>query len=285
MDVENYDGGRLGEERINFFRAFGFLTFRQMLTTDEMETLGIEFKQAMADQYADRAYDPSSEEERVRRQWSLMMEADTPFHASLLEDPRFHGLARQLYGDDVIGIKVQCNRFGGHTPWHRDTYTVQRGGVKLLMYHQAADRTNGALRLIPLTHLIGDNYLFAEKLRRLPVEQVPCHFLDTRPGDVLAFDMRLWHGSTGGQERSESSLTYYNNPKSEEEEEALRLRAWTNLSILTQEFGGKRQYFYSRDWLENRDGSPSRARWIARLREVGYFDAPGVIEPDGGGTG
>ena len=23
-----------------------------------------------------------------------------------------------------------------------------------------------------------------------------------------------------------------------------------------------------------------RARWIRRLREVGYFDAPGVLEPE-----
>jgi hypothetical protein len=34
---------------------------------------------------------------------------------------------------------------------------------------------------------------------------------------------------------------------------------------------------YSRSWL--RGGTAKRARMIARLKEIGYLDVPGVLEP------
>lgn len=280
MDILNYMGRRLTEEEVSFYRAFGFLIFRQLFSSREMSSMLQETRAALRIQYGDRAFDPTAALEAQRRQWALMMDADTSLHAALLEDSRIWTAARQLCGEDALGIKVQADRFGGDTPWHRDTYTALRGGVKFLWYHQPVDRASGALRLIPLSHVIGDNYLFEEKLRRLPVQNIPCAVLETRPGDVIAFDMRAWHGAWGGVERFAGSLTYYNNPKTQDEEEALRLRAWTNVRILMQEFGCKRQYFYSRDWLANRSGSPVRAAWITRLKDIGYFDSQGVVEPE-----
>jgi ectoine hydroxylase-related dioxygenase (phytanoyl-CoA dioxygenase family) len=280
MEVFDYRGGRLDEEKVNFFRAFGYLVFRGLLDRVEMAAIEAEFSRAMDEEHADRAFDPAAAAESERRAWALMLESWTPFHAGLLEDERFLTLAGQLLGADVIGIKVQANRFGGDTPWHRDTYTDLRGGIKFLCYHEAVRRDTGALRLIPLTHVLGDNYLFAEKLVRLPADAVPAVALETDPGDVVAFDMRAWHGTFGGAERHASDLSYYNNPRTADEEEALRLRARTNAKILLEKFGGQRPWFYSREWIENRGGSPVRARWIARLREVGYFDAEGIVEPE-----
>lgn len=280
MEVFGQTEGRLDEEKVNFFRAFGYLIFRGLLDAHEMETMHREFDAAIAELQAHATFDPSAPAEVDRRQWSLMMTSATPFHVALLEDPRILSLAQQLYGEDVIGIKVQSNRFGGDTVWHRDTYTAKRGGIKFICYHEPVTRTTGALRVIPLTHLTGDNYLFSEKLLRLPVDQVPSQALETNPGDVIAFDMRAWHGTFGGAERHASDISYYNNPKTEDEEEALRLRARTNMQILLKRFGSDQAYFYPREWVDNAGGSEIRARWIDRLREVGYFDADGVVEPD-----
>ena len=38
---------------------------------------------------------------------------------------------------------------------------------------------------------------------------------------------------------------------------------------------------YSRSWLEG--GTAVRRRWIARLRELGYFEVEGMLEPGEGG--
>lgn len=277
MDIQYR--GRLDEDSVTFYRAFGYLVFRGFFDRDEMRVVDREFSSTMTDEYPGAVFDPTAGPERQRRRWAVLMDQDTPFHASLLEDGRLVSLARQLSGGEVLGIKVQGNRFGGDTPWHRDTYTSSRGGIKFIWYHQAVDRQSGALRLVPTTHLLGDDYLFAEKLRRLPIRDAPAAVLPTDPGDMIAFDMRIWHGSCGGVDRSESSVTYYNEPRSEAEEEALRLRARTNIEILLDEFGPRRDYFYSKAWIANEGGSDLRARWIDRLQEIGYFDAPRCVEP------
>lgn len=280
MDVHGYTDGRLGEDYVNFFRAFGFLIFRSFLEAGEFEALKKEFAEEISRHHLGRKFNPAAESEADRRYWSIMMTSRTPTHVALLEDQRLITLARQLYASDVIGIKVQSNRFGGSTPWHRDTYTADRGGVKFIAYHEPVTRETGALRLIPGSHLLGNNYLFAEKMSRLSADTVPGHALETRPGDVIAFDMRAWHGTVGGHERHATDFSYYNDPRTQDEEEALRLRAATNVKILMQRFDAGKAYFYPREWVENRGGSAPRARWISRLREIGYFDSPGVLEPE-----
>lgn len=279
MDVSGYDGGRLSESHVNFYRAFGHLIVRGMLSQHEMTIIRAESRAAMAERHARNDFDPSAEAERERRQWCPMMKPDTPFHAGLLEDVRFLSLATQLCADDVIGIKVAANRFGGSTPWHRDVFTSKDGGIKFVCYHEPVRRANGALRLLPLSQMIGDNYLFAEKLKRLPVDDVPCTALETDPGDVIVFNIRAWHGSFGGTERYSSDLSYYNNPRTEEEEESLRLRAAFNLKLLVQGFGGQGEFFYPRTWIDGGNPTSARSRWITRLREVGWFDAQGMVEP------
>jgi hypothetical protein len=278
MDVVDYNGDRLDEEKVNFFRAFGYLIFRGLLSRAEMDELWTEVCAETAGKRPDGTFDPTAAAETERRQWAVMMGGGTPAHASLLEDPRFLSLSTQLYGASLIGIKVQANRFGGDTPWHRDTYTSLRGGIKFICYHQPVTRSTGALRVLPASQIYGDDYLFAEKLRRLPADEVPCEALETEPGDVIAFDMRAWHGTFGGGERAASDMSYYNDPKTEEEEEALRLRASTNVKILLEKFG-EEAHFYPREWIENAGGSEVRARWLSRLSEVGYFDAPRMVEP------
>lgn len=275
MNIQQHNGTRLTEEAVNHYRAFGFLVFREMISNEEIQSLSAEVSGKMRQEYPEM---PERLTESDHRQWALMMDGDTPAHSRLLEDPRFLNPARQLCGHDLIGIKAQSNVFGGDTPWHRDTFTSDRGGLKFIWYYTSLTGETGALRIVPVTHQLGDNYLFKEKLLRLPPESVPASSVETAPGDVIAFDMRVWHGSFGGQNRMESSLTYYNNPKTSDEEEALRLRAFTNIEILLREYGPRRDYFYSREWLSNPDANEHRSRWIHRLQEVGFFDAPGLVE-------
>ena len=41
----------------------------------------------------------------------------------------------------------------------------------------------------------------------LAVDEVPCYVLDSRPGDAVLFDFRIWHGSwRGGEDRRMFSL-------------------------------------------------------------------------------
>ena len=75
------------------------------------------------------------------------------------------------------------------------------------------------------------------------------------------------------------TLVYYNNPKNSDELAALQRQSKRSPESSIRKFGTKQQYLYSKQWISNPTGSPDRQQWIDRLQEVGYFDAPGVVEP------
>ena len=133
----------LTQEQINHFQTFGFLTFRQLFSQDELKTIHTEFEAAMTEAFRDDPFDGT------RRHWLITMGPDTPFLASLLEDPRFCDTAEQLYGEDVFGIASDINRYVGDTRWHPDTGSLHQYGVKFAYYLQPVDAESGALRLIP----------------------------------------------------------------------------------------------------------------------------------------
>lgn len=263
----------LTEGQIDFHKTFGYTVLKQLFSADELPTIRKEFDTTMADQYAHTPYDGT------KRHWVPMMDEETPFFASLMEDPRLLTVARQLYGDDVLGIGTDANRYTGDTHWHRDTRTIHQYGVKFAFYLELVGENTGALRVIPGTHRLPNDDEFADGVRSLPLEQVPCAVLASEPGDVVAFDLRMWHASYGGSDdRQMSTIVYYSNPKNPEGLEALRKQGEGNANAGVKAFNPKRQYLYSKRWVSNPYGSPVRQAWIDRLTEVGYFDAPGLVE-------
>ncbi|MBT5058530.1 MAG: hypothetical protein HOM68_18460 [Gemmatimonadetes bacterium] len=263
----------LTDEQISHFKTFGYIVLKELFTEDELVQIQSEFDFMMQDQYGHDSYDGS------RRHWTMMMDQDTPTFASLLEDARFLKVARQLYGDDVIGVGIDANRYTGDTGWHRDTSTVHQYGVKFAFYLQPVEATTGALRVIPGMHRLPNDESFAEGVRSMTATEVPSTCLPAEPGDVVAFDLRLWHASHGGStDRHMCTVVYYANPKTDEELTALQQQSAANVRIGIENFKPKRRHLYSKDWVANPGGNADRQGWIDRLQEIGYFDAPGVVE-------
>ena len=208
-----------------------------------------------------------------------MMDEDTPFLASLMEDSRFLTVAKQLCGDDVLGVVIDANRYTGNTRWHRDTATVHQYGVRFALYLHPVGADTGALRVIPGAHRLPDDDDFAQGVGSMSGELVPATALTSEPGDVVAFDLRMWHASfDGSNDRQMCTVVYYANPKNARELEALRSQGERNVNARIRSFQPRRQCMYSKEWVSNPHGSPTRQYWIKRLKEVGYFDAPGVVE-------
>lgn len=263
----------LSQAQLSHFNTFGYLVLKELFSKEEMHTIRQEFDFMLEEQYGQDAYDGT------KRHWTMMLDEDTPFFASLLEDRRFLNIARQLYGDDVLGIGTDANRYTGNTGWHRDTSTVDQYGVKFAFYLQPVDAQSGALRVIPGMHRLPNDEAFAAGVRSVSLEEVPCTALPATPGDVVAFDLRLWHASFGGsQDRQMCTVVYYANPKTPAEIEALRNQGEGNVRAGLKNFMPKRQYLYSKSWMANPRQSAARQAWIERLQQVGYFAAPGVVE-------
>ena len=266
----------LTESQVRHFKAFGYVVMKQVLTAAELRTLHVEFERKLEMQYAHRPFDGTS------RHWSSMMDDETPLFASLLEDPRFMNSARQLFGPDVIGLNVDANRYVGNTAWHPDSQTPLQGGVKFAIYLPPVGAETGALRVIPGSHRLSypQHPEFADVIYKLPIADVPATVLDSTPGDVVAFDIHLWHGSWGGKtDRRMCTAVYYDNPRTPEELAYIRKQAVDNITYASQAFDARRKHFFPQVWLANAQRSADRQRWIDRLRELGYFDAPGIVEP------
>ena len=266
----------LTQEQLRFFNAFGYLVLRQLLGADDLGHLARELRNGLAAQY------PPERQDGSERLWTRLTDEGTPYGASLMEDPRFLSPAQQICGEDVLGIGVDVNSYIGPTNWHPDTPDETIVALKFIFYLDPLNANTGALRLIPCSHLLRgeQRQAFFDAVSETPLQEVPCQAVATEPGDVIAYDIRTWHASDGGSNNRRSwNLDYFRDPESPEDIERMCSLGLSQVNSITHH-QPRRQYNYSRNWLDNPHKSPVRQRWIDRLNEIGYLDQPGVSEPE-----
>jgi len=272
----------LTELEVTLFRVFGFVKIAGLLSADDLSAINADFDVGLADA------EGTMERASFRKQlnwWNLR--PDTPFLAGLMEDPRFVNRAKQLLGENIVGLFSASNSFDGdRTDWHPDSDQPNWRGLKFGIYPQALDETTGALRLIPGSHQeplhsgmkgvpLKDSFLTAEGMNvdeqdGLWVNEVPSHIAAVEPGDVLIFDNYTWHGSYGGKEnRRLVTMGYCAAPTTPAEEEAFR-RQVENESRARAVFPLLRRH---PAWVENKEGGQERQRWITTLQDYGFIAA------------
>ena len=275
--------------QITHFETFGFLVFRQLFDSDEMRIIDSELDRAL--EHAVRQAPDDAKKGQIA--WSHLG-PETPFLAGLLEDSRFIEAAEQLYGDDVVAGFSGGNRFvGNSTYWHPDiaeataeTKNRHQHALKFGFYLEPLNSNNGALRMIPGSHRSPfHDELFGIGLKEpgkgvpspfleasgLTIADIPAYIFESEPGDVFAFDIRMWHSSWGGDPkgRREGSLVYYANPRTPEEEQDTREHVARNARVRAGNvMSGPAYHPY---WVENREGSAKRQRWIDWLRKWGFI--------------
>ena len=257
----------LTESQSVHFKTFGFVVLRQVFNPDELAVIDKEFDSALTSAYRQAPFDGTT------RHWVTMMGPSTPFFEGLLEDTRLCAVAEQLYGEDALGIVADANRYVGDTRWHPDTHSIHQYGIKFAFYLEPVGPESGALRVIPGSHR---NPYHGELKRVMPeldlaIDEVPSHVCASEPGDVVGFDLRLWHASFGGSnDRRMCTCVYYNNPRTPEETESTREQGANN-GKTTAKFNRPGDPWIDPEWVANPAGSPKRQRWLNRLRELGYF--------------
>jgi len=250
---------QLTEQQTNHFETFGFLVFRQLLSAREMETYSREFS-AGHDAWLEEPYD------RTKRHYATLMEAASPFIAGLADDPRFGDVAEQLLGKKSIGIAVDGNYMEGDTGWHPDTGSLDYMGIKFCIYPDKLDADSGALRVIPGSH----REPYHSQIARDPDEtygvsaaQLPAYVFESDPGDVVAFNVGLWHGAFGGAAgRRQGVVVYYEDPDTPGATKAIVSQMKGNHSIYSK--CGRRMY--GEHWRSIQE--PRHQRWLRRLDEL-----------------
>ena len=256
----------LTQEQINHFDAFGFIILRSVFTHAEITALNDEFERGLNAAYADTPFDGSE------RHWDILTGSNTPFFASLPEDPRYYEVAEQLFGDDCFPIASDANRYTGNTGWHPDHFidvSKDTFGIKIAHYLDPVDTETGALRVVPGSHR---DPLYTNLEKRIKAKEtedirdIPCYICKSEPGDLVAFDLRLWHASYGGSSgRRMCTVCYYVSPKGPEEEKGLRWRADNCVKALAP------KPFINPHWAQNVGGNEKRARWLQQLETYGFM--------------
>lgn len=264
MIQDNYS---LTEAQIQHFEVFGFLVRRNVFSAEEVARMNEEFDRRLA-----TVLEETDLEEKRFLHWTNLTE-ETPFIASLVNDPRIYLHSEQLIGEDSVFHNSGSNSFPkGDTEWHPDRADLNVCSIRSAMYLQPTTADCGALRVIPGSHKnplhedlhsIGlwvpeDKAPYLEK-SGLSGEDIPCYVFESEPGDMITWNEQTWHAAFGGyKDRRTCNFDFFGNPKTPDEIASMR-------SLAKQ---GKR---YQPWWLGNPDNIPRRERWINWLQEWGWI--------------
>jgi len=210
-------------EQLLHYQTFGYAIMRNVFASQEVETMQREFSTAMA---RHDGFEPTAGESTFAHE--IMLGHETSFFASLNEDERFYGAARQGMGEDVVLWEWQGYRYFmfRDTQWHANDGDPTRGRHKYGVRFQwpvfkTAAADSGALRIIPGSHLPE----FQWQLRRADaagllddIAAVSAVVCAAELGDVAAFDTRVYHASAPYQrERRVFSGIYAHFPETRKE--------------------------------------------------------------------
>ena len=192
----------LSEQQRNFFHTFGYLAFPGLLK-DRIDEIIREFEGIFAAHGGGHHGKPHGGKQRSCIVPFLDRSAVL---ASLLDDPRIHGIAVSLLGEDFNYMPSDGNYYAGDTGWHSDGWHKEGLHAKIAFYLDPLTRDTGCLRVIPGSHKLGDRfaeevndgiYKCEEKWTRHG-RDIPAVALENTPGDVVIFNHNTKHAAFGG---------------------------------------------------------------------------------------
>jgi len=193
---------KLTEQQITFFKTFGFLRFPGLMD-DRINEIIREFEAIFAARGGGHHGKPH---EGKQRSCIVPFPDQSVVLSSLLDDPRIHGIASSLLGDDFNFMPSDGNYYSGDTNWHSDGWHPKHLHIKIAFYLDPLTKNTGCLRVIPGSHKDGDIFAKSvndqvyscEKTWGIHGRDVPCLALETTPGDILVFNHNTKHAAFGG---------------------------------------------------------------------------------------
>jgi hypothetical protein len=267
LGILRADSGIVRQSQVTEFQESGFVVLRSAI---DPAPLAAEIDRAFSEglRPGDRVHVVSQGTGDVRFRYLPMMCERTPVSLGLLD--RFALVAAELLGREVLPGRAKGTRYYGDTGWHRDAYR-DLPSLGFLTYLEPLDEGTGALRLLPGSHLDMGIALPPSSCGDGPeLGQA----VETEPGDVIAFDEHLIHGSRGGGERRQWRVDYVLDPSNAEEEAGVR--AYFEQIFPDQQrdapYDASRYPSYGRHW------QTLDRPWTTRLRELGVYERALVAE-------
>lgn len=212
----------MAAEQRRHFKTFGFLQTRQVLEETHLDAIIRDYHRVMSSKNLRL---PFNELGQLPAFVASCMTEVSPSVIGLATSEDTMSFTESLLGHPVICVHAFAYQRSEGTRWHSDNIDAKYRGLKLYLNLDAVNAENGALRVIVGTHhkwmrhnLIPKRYQTAEQQFGLAADQMPATILSSQPGDVNAFDLRIWHAVCGSNaHRRVIELTYYEVPKTASE--------------------------------------------------------------------
>ncbi|HEX6344826.1 phytanoyl-CoA dioxygenase family protein [Umezawaea sp.] len=266
------DRTRRTTESADFFSTYGFVVLRNLLDGEEVARLRAEVLEALSANY-ELPSEQVVEASGTAGFYLPMTGPRTPVSRALLADPRIMDAARGFLGRDVLPKPAKGILYRDASSWHADSSDRELRAVKVVAYLDPLDAGTGALRVLPGSHHadVGEA-LRAHRANNPPGAPVldeelesalwPGLALDSTPGDVIAFDVNLWHASLSGRDRLQWSASYAAVPRDDRETAAVRDYVVSFLGA-GHEYDTEHYPYFDPDW--SRPDAPSYARALTRI--------------------
>jgi hypothetical protein len=200
----------LTQDQIQQFRTFGFLFVPAALDGEALGGLNEEVDAAIA-----AAGPRDTEGGGITGHY--VPAGQRPVSAGLIR--RFQPVAEQLLDREAFPAAAHEILYFAEAWWHVDL-GPDTPAVKVAVYLETLGARNGALRVLPATHKIPQAQLAA--LHRMNPHHVPCHVIESRPGDAIVFHGHLWHAALNGSDRRQWSVEYFAFPEDDRERAELQ---------------------------------------------------------------
>ncbi|PRY36950.1 phytanoyl-CoA dioxygenase family protein [Umezawaea tangerina] len=259
-------------ESPDFFTTYGFVVLRNLLDGDEVARLRAEVLEALSANY-ELPTEQVVEASGTKGYYLPMTGPRTPVSRALLGDARIVDAARAFLGRDVVPKPAKGILYRDASSWHADSYVRELDAVKVVAYLDPLDAGTGALRVLPGSHHadVSDS-LREHRANNPPGSPVldeelesalwPGLALETDPGDVIVFDVNLWHASLSGRDRLQWSASYAAVPRDERETAAVRHYVLSFLDA-GHEYDTERYPYFDPDW--SLPGAPPYAEALNRI--------------------
>ena len=248
----------LTKEQRNHFEVFGFLKISGWLSPVDFDRLSHVFDETMLEARGGKPFDGDRSQQRLS-----FVEYD-PWLRGLIQEDRAYGLVEELLGHGFVWNGSAANLFVGATGWHPDQSDPSYRTVKVAFYLDPVDVSSGCLRVIPGSHTqpLHEwltplwNYKADPTSRPFgaSAEQVPCHFIESEPGDMILFSRNIWHATYGGfAGRRQIQMGWVASPNTDAHIEHIKRNYKNKSTAILRSRDQQPPTLFGKDFLHSRD--------------------------------
>ena len=187
------------------YDTFGFLIIRNYLSDETVEKLRETLSRMKAEESGES--DPLLHKGRV-----LGMFHKDALQLELFDDPKLHAIAVQLLRDEKVRfLGDEYASFSTPADWHPDTPPeTQYESLKFGFYLDDLSR-GGCLRVVPGSHHpeYSQSVQAFRDVQNPPSEIEGAYSCITNPGDLLIFNLKIWHQGTANQSGTHRRVIFW----------------------------------------------------------------------------